>query len=80
MPHKIFLNTQPHFEFPQGDLFDGETCAEYPIKVSYFTDCISLEQNGNSINLRYDDAKEFTKTLLRHIPEAIKQLELKNKK
>lgn len=68
------LITVPTFTFQQGDPFSGEGSPEYPIQVLYYHTCISLEQNGNSININYEYFEKLFREIRKHLPEATSKL------
>ena len=72
MKKEQYLKTAPHIVVEQGEF--GESDWESPIDVVYYSNCISLEQDGNEINLRYENVKELFKTIQKFTPEALNEL------
>ena len=67
-----YLKTAPHIVVEQGVL--GDDNWESPIDVVYYSRCISLEQDGNDINLSYSSVKELFKTIQKFTPEALNEI------
>lgn len=64
------LTTVPTFTFPQGDTFQGDINAEYPIEVKYYNGTIELCQNDNAICIGMDFVNALFKEVKKHLPEA----------
>lgn len=61
------LITVPNFIYQQ-EYTDGST--EQPIWVQYYNGTISLEQDGNSINILPEALNGLFKEIKKHLPEA----------
>lgn len=70
------LITVPTMIINQGDPFAGEI-AEYPLQVQYYNDCISIEQNGQSINILPEHLDKIFKLIKKNLPEAERHLKSK---
>jgi hypothetical protein len=68
------LTTVPMFVFYQGDPWAEETPSEYPIEVKYYNGTISLEQDGNTININTDFFEKLFKEIRKHKPAAEAEL------
>jgi len=68
------LTTVPMFVFYQGDPWEQELPSEYPIEVKYYNGCISLEQNGNSINVHPDFFEKLFREIRKHKTAAEEEL------
>lgn len=69
---KAELHTTPSFTFEQEN---AEGMIERPINVAYYNDnVICLSQAGNEIIICGNQVKELFREILRHHPEAQKQL------
>lgn len=69
----------PTFTFEQGDPFQADGNSEYPIQVLYYNGSISLEQNGNAINILPSHLKNLHKEITKHLAEAEHWLKRNNK-
>lgn len=68
------LITVPTFTFEQGDPWEQEPDSERPIQVLYYDNCISLEQNGESVLISPAHFENLFKAIRKHLPEANKAL------
>lgn len=73
MAQKTQLITVPTFQFIQGDFFGSDNNIERPIQVSYYDNCIQLEQGGNEIIILPDMLNDLFKEIKRHLPELIEE-------
>lgn len=64
------LITVPCFNFPQGDPFAGDGNAEVLIQVQYYDNCISLQQEDNSIVIHPKYFEALVREIRKHKPEA----------
>ena len=67
-----YLKTAPHIVVEQGEFGDSDW--ESPIDVVFYNNTISLEQEGNEINLRYSFVKELFKTIQKFQEEALQEI------
>lgn len=68
------LITVPTFTFNQGDVFNEVINVERPIQVCYYSNAISLEQDGESILIVPEYFEALVKEIRKHLPEANKAL------
>lgn len=70
---KNYLTTVPHIVVEQGKIWEDEG-AEMPIDVVYYSNCISLEQDGNELTLSYQYVDKLFKTIKKHKAEALEAI------
>ena len=68
------LTTVPMFVFYQGDPWELELPSEFPIEVKYYNGTISLEQNGNAVNIQPEYFERLFKEIRKHRAEANHEL------
>ena len=72
MKKEQYLKTAPHIVVEQGEF--GDDNWESPIDVVFYTRCISLEQDGNEINVGYQYLNRLFSTAKRFQEEALQEI------